>query len=126
MAENRPIWIGDITFDARDVRRLAEFWRRALHLEVQTLTDDFAAIIDPRGGAPRCCFQRGATVKQGKNRVHLDLFAADMEGEVRRLVQLGARQVRTGREGEVVWTVMQDVEGNEFCVQPPQSHEPEP
>jgi hypothetical protein len=46
-----------------------------------------------------------------------------MDNEVRRLVALGAQEVRRGADGEVVWTVMRDVEGNEFCVQPPQSHE---
>ena len=47
-----------------------------------------------------------------------------MESQVSRLVALGASVVETrgravvGREqqGEDVWTVMEDPEGNEFCV----------
>jgi predicted enzyme related to lactoylglutathione lyase len=42
-----------------------------------------------------------------------------MEAEVERLVRLGARRVRlVEEEGDFgVFTVMQDPEGNEFCVE---------
>lgn len=114
------IYIGDITFDAASPRLMAEFWAAALHYDISEITDDLAVIVDPAGQRPRCCFQLAETPKTGKNRVHLDLFTPDMEAEVQRLAALGARIVRAGSEGEVVWTVMRDVEGNEFCVQPPQ------
>ena len=49
------------------------------------------------------------------NRLHLDLRAmTTMEGEVDRLVALGASVVE--RFDDIV--VMQDPEGNEFCVEP--------
>lgn len=114
------IYIGDITFDVCDPQVMAEFWAAALHYDIQEITDDFSAVIDPTGQRPRCCFQKVPTPKIGKNRVHLDLHTADMEAEVKRLETLGARKLRVGREEGVVWTVMLDVEGNEFCVQPPQ------
>ena len=99
---------------------MAEFWAAALRYDIQEITDDFAAIVHPAGESPRCCFQKVPTAKVGKNRVHLDLYAADMEAEVERLVALGAQKMRVGNEDGVVWTVMLDVENNEFCVQPPQ------
>lgn len=117
MMRNHEIRIGDITFDALDTRRMAEFWARALGYEVQVVTEEFAAVIDPERRMPRCCFQKVETSKVGKNRVHLDLFVADMEAEVERLVGLGAQVVGRRGDGDVVWTTMLDVEGNEFCVQ---------
>ena len=55
-----------------------------------------------------------------KNRVHLDVLAdEDLEAEVERLEELGA-SIRNWAEGDGgVWCVMQDPEGNEFCVMPP-------
>ena len=113
------IYIGDITFDVANPKVMAEFWAAALHYDIQEITDTFAAIVDPKGQRPRCCFQKVSTPKVGKNRVHLDLYAADMDVEVKRLIALGARKVQVGNEDNVMWTVMRDVEGNEFCVQPP-------
>lgn len=114
------IYIGDITFDAEGPVELARFWAEALHYEVQFSSEDFAAIIDPLKQNPRCCFQKACQPKTSKNRVHLDLFAQDMEAEVERLIRLGARKIKPGQDGDVVWTVMADPEDNEFCVQPPQ------
>ena len=115
------IWIGDITFDVSDPKAMAEFWAAALHFRITEITDALAIIAAPSGRSPRCSFQKVATPKLGKNRIHLDLFAGDMEAEVARLESLGAKKLRVDRDGAVVWTVMVDVEGNEFCVQPPQN-----
>jgi predicted enzyme related to lactoylglutathione lyase len=52
--------------------------------------------------------------KTVKNRVHLDLRAADVDAEAERLVGLGARVL--GRVED--WVVLADPEGGEFCVQP--------
>jgi predicted enzyme related to lactoylglutathione lyase len=49
-----------------------------------------------------------------KNRVHLDLRAADVDAEVERLVRLGAQVLAKIED----WVVLADPEGDEFCVQP--------
>jgi predicted enzyme related to lactoylglutathione lyase len=50
--------------------------------------------------------------KQVKNRVHLDLRGDDHEAEAARLVDAGARVLRTFDN----FIVMSDPEGNEFCL----------
>lgn len=64
------------------------------------------------GPGPEYCFQEVPEPKQTKNRVHLEVYADDLAGEVERLRGLGA-SVYAKFEGR---TVMQDPEGNEFCV----------
>ena len=54
--------------------------------------------------------------KVAKNRMHLDLASPDHEAEVARLVALGATRVADMEEWGYEWTVLQDPEGNEFCV----------
>jgi hypothetical protein len=52
----------------------------------------------------------------GKNRLHLDLYTSDQQGEVARLLALGAtRHDRTPEPGED-FVVLEDPEGNLFCV----------
>ncbi len=108
--------IGDITFDAQSPVAMANFWSALLGYAIEESTEDFAAIIDDEINL-RLVFQRSDTPKVGKNRVHLDIFVADMEAEVQRAITLGAQKIRTYEE-EVSWTVMLDVEENEFCIQP--------
>ena len=54
--------------------------------------------------------------KTAKNRVHIDFTAADRHAEVARLVALGAVEVDEHAMAGFTWTVLNDPEGNEFCV----------
>ncbi|MEU6705145.1 VOC family protein [Streptomyces wuyuanensis] len=66
----------------------------------------------------RLLFQRVPEAKTAKNRLHLDLHPGPgrREEEVARLEGLGASVLRRVREQGGEWCVMQDPEGNEFCV----------
>ena len=92
--------------------------------------DKASAIVDPDGVAPRVYFQKVPEGKVAKNRVHLDLNVSgglsvpieerkeSVDREVERLKGLGASVFREGSvESNEYWVVMQDPEGNEFCVQ---------
>jgi len=68
------------------------------------------------GGDPTWLLAKVPEPKTAKNRMHVDLAAADREAEVARLVELGAKRVTDMDEWGYQWTVMQDPEGNEFCV----------
>jgi hypothetical protein len=85
----------------------------------------FAAIVDPAGVGPRIFIQQVPEGKTAKNRVHLDV-GVEGEGEARvgnvrehvaRLVTLGAVVLEEISENGEFWVVLQDPEGNEFCVQ---------
>lgn len=56
--------------------------------------------------------------KIAKNRVHLDVHVDpdQKEAEVERLVGLGAKLVETHSDRGPLTYVMQDPEGNEFCL----------
>lgn len=89
-----------------------------------------SAAMPPEGATgPRLFFQRVPEGKVTKNRLHLDVRVAPgvegdrrmtaLEGEATRLAALGATRVRRvdpdGRL-ETGFVVMQDPEGNEFCL----------
>ena len=135
-----------VTFDCAQPERVARFWCEVLGYFVPPPPEGFAswddydrslppedqdswfACIDPSGVGPRLFFQRVPEGKVVKNRVHLDVRVgtglvgeerlATLEAECERLVALGAIRVRllpADDENESC-IVMQDIEGNEFCL----------
>jgi Glyoxalase-like domain len=89
-----------------------------------------SASVDPEGVGPRLFFQQVPEGKTAKNRVHLDVRAAPgvedfgermaaLEAEAERLVGLGATRLRRFEPDPPMsggFIVMQDPEGNEFCL----------
>jgi hypothetical protein len=135
-----------VTFDCADPERLARFWCEVLGYVIPPPPEGFAswddfdrslpserqgaalACADPTGVGPRLFFQRVPEGKVVKNRVHLDvrvgtgLVGQDrlnaLETECARLLALGASRVQLliADDYDESCLVMQDIEGNEFCL----------
>jgi len=92
----------------------ASFWSGALGLPTRPLPNekDYVQLGDP---ADRLHIEVQSVTHA--SRVHLDIETDDIEAEVRRLEQLGARRVAQIR----TWWVMQAPTGQRFCVVRPQS-----
>ncbi len=135
-----------VVLDCADPGAQAEFWAAALGYVVQppppghASWEDFlrqlgvpeerwndrSAVVDPDGRGPRIYLQRVPEPKAVKNRVHLDVQVGAecspdqrrtlVEDEVERLVHLGATRSQELEEMGEHWVVLQDPEGNEFCV----------
>ncbi|WP_412540975.1 VOC family protein [Longispora sp. K20-0274] len=123
-------YLRDIIVDCRHPAALARFWAAVLddhavapydEAELARLRangiddpeDDPTVLVERAdGGSPRFFFQRVPEAKVVKNRLHLDLRAADPVAEVARLVGLGARVLVEHAE----FVVLADPERNEFCV----------
>jgi hypothetical protein len=122
MADHTITAIGAV-LDCADPIALADFWQAAIGFEVRTGDGDPYVTLsgsDLRRPLNHLTLQRVDEPKTAKNRLHLDLFAGDVEREVQRLVALGARELErnpAGASGEgLLLTVMGDPEGHEFCV----------
>jgi hypothetical protein len=134
-----------IVIDSADPHGLADWWAEALGWEVEAQDEAFirglvesgaaseadttthrgalvwrigAALRSPDPGRPRVLFQLVPEAKTVKNRVHLDLHVGDdrRDGEVARLVGMGATELYRQTQGPFAWATMADPEGNEFCV----------
>jgi hypothetical protein len=104
-----------VVIDADNPAILGAWWAQALRRTVVADSDEEYEIRAQPDRLPGILFGSGRDVKQGKNRLHLDLRPDDQSAEVERLISLGARQVDIG-QGEQPWVVLADPEGNEFCV----------
>ena len=129
-ARHATFWAAALNYELQPPPPGFETWEAALeawHVPVER-RNDASAIVDPSGAGPRVFFQKVPEPKTAKNRVHLDLRAAPglkgdermatLEAEATRLVGLGATRQQRFEPGPMTdgFIVMQDPEGNEFCL----------
>jgi predicted enzyme related to lactoylglutathione lyase len=105
--------LASIVFDCRDAATVARFWAGALECPIGEDASPAYAVVSSN---PAWMFLAVPEAKVVKNRVHVDLEAADLEAEVERLVALGATRLADHDEGGTRWVTLSDVEGNEFDV----------
>jgi predicted enzyme related to lactoylglutathione lyase len=105
-----------VTFDCSDPAKLADWWAQQFGGTTHELIPgEFIAVIRSEG--PRLGFQKVPDPTPGKNRVHLDFSAADVDAEASRLTAAGATEVGRHKFGDNFrWVVLADPEGNVFCV----------
>jgi predicted enzyme related to lactoylglutathione lyase len=118
-------FIYNVTFDAKEPRTLGRFWSAVTSYSVADEGDDFVRLRAPdERGVRHLLFFRVDDPTPGKNRMHVDLAARDADTEIDRLLTLGAQLVDPPLDGNprwregngTRWVVLQDPEGNEFCL----------
>ncbi|MFF7968529.1 VOC family protein [Streptomyces sp. NPDC007903] len=114
--------LGTIVMGAADVRRAAEFWRRALGYVPRDgeVDEGWTVLVPADGTGPGIALGRSTSPVQERPRVHLDLYVedrAEQEAEVARLTGLGAERVDWDLyPDDPDFVVLADPEGNRFCV----------
>ena len=114
MTKSRLAALG-IDCQGGDLRAHARFWAAALGYELpagQSADGERYVDFEEVPGEPKVFVQR----VEHAPRVHIDIETDDIEGEVRRLEALGAREVERIKR----WVVMEAPSGHRFCVVPPQ------
>ena len=108
--------VGSVVIDCNNFETMFAFWREALRYEAGYKDVDFVILKDPEGKNVNVSISQVPEPRVGKNRLHLDLYAEDQQAEVDRLLKLGAKlHPRVPEEGED-FIVLEDPEGNLFCV----------
>ena len=134
-----------VAIDCADPERLARFWAQVLDYrpgpappgfdswvafsrEHGAPGESWSALVDAEGVGPRLLFHQVPEPKVTKNRLHLDVRVspdlpstdprrrAGVDAEAARLVAAGGTLVRTVADETDYFAVLQDPEGNEFCV----------
>jgi predicted enzyme related to lactoylglutathione lyase len=106
-----------ITFDCEKPAVPAKFWSEALGWSI-TISNDEEVVVENPSGESDLLFLKNPDKRVVKNRVHLDIRPDNQELEVARLEKLGARRIEIGQSADprTSWVVMEDPEGNLFCV----------
>ena len=108
--------LSQVGIDVKDLDRSAEFWMGLLGLEVASRSDSYL-MFEKQGGGPGLYLQKVPEEKTAKTRLHLDIAVKDLDAAAAKAKALGATEVspRFDEEGGH-WVVMEDPDGNEFCL----------
>ncbi|MEV3936918.1 VOC family protein [Glycomyces sp. NPDC049804] len=115
--------ISELILDCEDPERLAAFWCAVLdYVELGREPDGGVEIGPPGVGfgglQPTLILSPSTDPKHWKLPLHIDINPTDrdQDAELERLLALGARPADVGQTGEENWHVLQDPEGNVFCL----------
>jgi predicted enzyme related to lactoylglutathione lyase len=112
------IGFGQVVIDSQRADEIAAFWSALVERPVTDGANQFYATIPASedGTFPALMFLAVPEPRHGKNRLHLDLVAADLAAEVERAVALGATKVAEFDEYGTRWATLTDPEGNVFDI----------
>jgi hypothetical protein len=111
-----------VVVDCSDSGSQANWWASVLGREVSERNRDEYEVSGPAIGGTPLYFMNVPEPKVVKDRLHLDVTTDESLGDaVAGLVAVGARLVDMRQDPATLahpdrWAVMQDPEGNEFCV----------
>ena len=112
------ISVGSIVLRVDDLARQTAFWTAALDYAPRDENSEDFVLLRPRNGiGPNVSLDRQRSTLQIPPRIHLDLYADDQAGEVKRLIALGATEVHWDKRPlDADYVILADPEGNRFCV----------
>ena len=107
--------MGAVVWGVRDIPRAVRFWSEALHYKLrEPASEDWAVLIPIEGEGMQLSLSLVASPHARRH--HIDLLADQPEQEVERLLALGAARKAWRCPEGADYVVLQDPDGNPFCV----------
>jgi catechol 2,3-dioxygenase-like lactoylglutathione lyase family enzyme len=113
--------ISELVLNCADPELLAKFWSDVLGYVELDREDGAIEIGLPAGFGglqPTIILSPSSNPRTGRLPLHIDVNPVDRDqaAELERLLALGARPADVGQSGDEQWHVLEDPEGNEFCL----------
>jgi hypothetical protein len=108
--------LGMVTTDTHDAVELGQWWAEQTGAQVTETYDGWFVVVKGGSLPVILAFQKVEDATPGKNRLHLDLSADDLDAEVDRLVGAGATLVAKRGDESFRWVTLEDPHGNQFDV----------
>jgi hypothetical protein len=110
--------IGSIVIRCYEFDKMLAFWSAALHyVPREPPKDGWVVLRDPKGKGPNLSLDQVSERRTGKrSRLHLDLYTGNQLAEVERLLDAGARRYPWRYRPHDDFVVLEDPDGNLFCV----------
>ena len=119
LSKNSELKIGSVVIDCIHFDKMAGFWQEALHYVARPPPKNGWVILrDPAGKNTNVSLNqvKPSEKLKGRNWLHFDLYTANQKGEIERLLKLGAKRHRQTYDPEDDFRVLEDPDGNLFCV----------
>lgn len=109
--------IGSIVIRCCEFDKMLAFWQAALHyVPREPANDGWVVLRDPTGRSPNVSLDHTSKPRTSRGRLHLDLYTDDREREVGRLIAAGAKRYPWRYRPGADFVVLEDPDGNLFCV----------
>jgi hypothetical protein len=114
--------ISELVLNCSDPGLLAQFWSDVLGYVELDRENGYIEIGPKDAGSgslqPTIILSPSSNPRTGRLPLHIDVSPVDrdQDAELERLLGLGARPADVGQTGSEPWHVLQDPEGNEFCL----------
>ena len=109
--------VGSVVIDCNDFTAMLAFWSAALgYVPRDEPEEGWAILRDPTDVGVQVSLQKVPEPRIGKNRLHLDLYTTDLDGEIERLLSIGARRYQREAEPGEDFVTLEDPEHNLFDV----------
>ena len=123
--QRRSVWdgvgnmkIGSIVIRCHEFDKMLAFWQQALHyVQREPAKGGWVVLHDPEKIGPNVSLDQVPERRSGKrSRLHLDLYTNNRENEVERLTTIGATRYPWRYKPGDDFIVLEDPDGNLFCV----------
>jgi hypothetical protein len=109
--------IGSIVIDCNEFDKMLAFWQEALHYVPRNPANGgWVVLRDPDGRSPNISLNQVHEKRRGRNRLHPDLYTDNRDDEVKRLLKIGAKRHPQAYDPDDDFRVLEDPDGNLFCV----------
>ena len=111
--------IGSVVIDCINFDEMLAFWTQALrYVPREKPTGGWAVLLDPLMRNTSVSLNKVMAGEKlvGRNWLHFDLYTEDQDGEVKRLLGLGAKRHPQAYDPEDDFIVLEDPDGNLFCI----------
>ena len=117
LSERTDIRIGSVVIDCINFAKMLAFWQEALHyIPREPAQGGWVVLRDPEGKNTNVSLNQVPERLTGRNWFHFDLYTNDQEREIERLLKLGAIRHPQTYDPEDDFVVLEDPDGNLFCV----------
>jgi hypothetical protein len=119
LPQESELRIGSVVIDCINFDEMLVFWQGALHyVPREPAKGGWVVLRDPAGRDTNVSLNQVSVSEKlmGRNWLHFDLYTNDQEGEVERLLKLGATRHAQEYEPDEDFIVLEDPDGNLFCV----------
>lgn len=107
--------LSGVVIDVSDLDRAIEFWGAVLGSSDPKRFGQYGFFGD-LGGQVGIGLQQVPEPKSGKGRTHVDIKVDDLDSAAEKVVELGGTRLETIEDNGSRFIVMQDPDGNEFCL----------
>ena len=109
--------VGSVVIDCINFDKIFSFWQEALHyVPREPAKRGWGVLRDPVGRDVSVSLNHDPEKLMCRNWLHFDLYTNDQEGEIERLLKIGATRHPQTYDPDDDFIVLEDPDGNLFCV----------